>query len=93
MAITDPTATRRAWLLRAGVAIAAAPVALAAASAKAAANTPKSAVNYRYQPNGAQHCGACSSFIPGADAQGPGTCKIVEGPIPQNGWCELYSKR
>jgi len=93
MAIIDPTATRRAWLFRAGVALAAAPIALAAAGAKAAANPPKSAVNYQYKPNGDQHCGACTSFIPGADAQGPGTCKIVEGPIPQSGWCVLFSKR
>jgi len=26
-------------------------------------------------------------------AAGPGTCRIVGGAIPQNGWCQLYSKR
>ena len=33
------------------------------------------------------------SNIEGADAAGPGTCRIVGGAIPQNGWCQLYSKR
>ncbi len=61
--------------------------------ARAAANTPKAAVNYQYTPKGDQHCGACASFIPGADPHGPGTCQIVEGPIPQNGWCALFSRR
>jgi len=93
--MADPilTATRRGWLLRAGMAIGAAPMVLAATSVRAAANTAKAAVGYQYKPNGDQHCGACASFIPGADAAGPGTCRIVEGAIPQNGWCQLYSKR
>ena len=93
MALAGPTHTRRVWLMRAGMALGAAPMLLSAASARATANTPKSAVGYQFKPNGEQHCGACASFIPGADAQGAGTCKIVDGAIPQNGWCQLFSKR
>jgi hypothetical protein len=50
-------------------------------------------VKYQFTPNGEQHCSLCASFIAGDSPGGPGTCKIVEGPIPQNGWCQLYSKR
>jgi len=93
MSTTDRTTTRRAWLARVATALAAGPILLAASQSRADANTPKASVGYQYKPNGDQHCGACSSFIPGADPQGPGTCRIVEGAIPQNGWCQLYSKR
>ena len=89
--MTSEPATRRQWLARAGLALAAAP--LAPARTLAAASTPKSAVNYQYTPKGDQHCGACASFIPGSSPQGPGTCRIVEGPIPQNGWCVLFAPR
>jgi hypothetical protein len=63
-----------------------------AAKARAAGSTPKSEVRYQYTPKGAARCGLCASFIPPTGAQGAsGTCRIVAGPIPQNGWCELFS--
>jgi hypothetical protein len=92
MTLFDMRATRRRWLLGAGLTLAAAPLALAT-RASAAATTPKSDVKYQFTPNGEQHCSLCASFIAGDSPGGPGTCKIVEGPIPQNGWCQLYSKR
>jgi hypothetical protein len=79
--------------LRASLALTAAPLLFAAARARAAAKTPKAAVSYQFQPHGDQHCGACASFIPGDSPQGAGTCQIVDGAIPQNGWCVLFSKR
>ena len=87
--------TRRQWLAGAGLALAVTPLAAAIVPgrARAASKTPKSAVNYQYTPKGDQHCGACASFIPGDMPQGPGTCRIVDGPIPQNGWCVLFSRR
>jgi hypothetical protein len=90
-----PPATRRAWLAGAGLTLLAAPLAAAVAPSRAlaAAKTPKAAVNYQYQPRGDQHCGACASFVPGPDPQGPGTCRIVDGPIPQNGWCVLFARK
>ena len=91
MTLLDIRSTRRRWLLGAGLTLAAAPLALAT-GAKAAGKTPKSDVHYQFTPNGDQHCAACVSFIPDG-SPGPGTCKIVDGPIPQNGWCVLFSKR
>jgi len=93
--MTSRDLTRRRLLQRAGLAVAAAPaaVALATSTASAAGKTPKADVGYQFTPKGDQHCGACASFIPGDSAQGAGTCKIVDGVIPQNGWCPLFSKR
>jgi hypothetical protein len=87
--------TRRRWLAQAGLAMLVSPLAvgLAPRSARAAAKTPKSDVSYQYTPKGDQHCGACVSFIPGSDPRGPGACRIVDGPIPQDGWCVLFAKR
>jgi hypothetical protein len=66
----------------------------AAGAAQAAASTPKTDVKYQYTPSGASRCGLCASFVPPSDGgPGPGTCKIVVGPIPQNGWCVLYSPK
>ena len=87
--------SRRRWLVRAGLAVAAAPVVLALkpGAAKAAGKTAKADVGYQFMPKGDQHCGLCTSFIPGDSPTGAGTCKIVDGVIPQNGWCPLFSKR
>ena len=63
------------------------------AKAKAAGTTAKAAVRYQDMPKGTAMCGNCASFIPGSDPSGPGTCRIVEGQIPQTGWCILYSAR
>ena len=94
MTFLDHEPTRRRWLLRASLAVIAAPVALALARrARAAAKTAKADVGYQFTPHGDQHCGACASFIPGDSPQGSGTCRIIDGPIPQNGWCPLFSKR
>jgi len=53
----------------------------------------KDRVKYQFTPNGAARCGLCVSFIPAKQgpADGPGTCKLVDGPIPQTGWCPLFS--
>lgn len=60
--------------------------------ARAAANTSKADVKYQFTPRGSARCGLCASFI-ASGGSGPGTCKIVEGPIPQDGWCVLFSPR
>jgi hypothetical protein len=95
MTPSETESTRRRWLQRAGLAIVAAPAlaAFATSSARAAGKTPKADVGYQFTPHGDQHCGACTSFIPGDSRQGAGTCKIVDGVIPQSGWCSLFSKR
>lgn len=65
----------------------------AAAAAPAAAKIAKTDVKYQFTPHGAQRCGGCVSFIPGAGAAAPGTCKVVDGPIPPDGWCVLFAPR
>ena len=89
------TPTHRRRLLRAGLVLAATPIALSlgAARARAAVNAAKGDVGYQYSPKGAQHCGVCASFIAGDSPLGAGTCKLVDGVIPQNGWCSLFTKR
>lgn len=70
---------------------------LAAAAAGAAKGSDgkvsKSAAGFRFDPKGSERCGACASFVAGGQPQGPGTCEVVEGAIPQNGWCALFSPR
>ena len=82
--------SRRSVLWAAGVL----PGALAAGAAAAAepANA-KADVKYQFTPKGADRCGECVSFVPGDTGGGPGTCKLVQGPIPQNGWCVLFARR
>lgn len=81
----------RRRLIRLGATSALLGVALAG-GARAAAKTSKADVKYQYTPKEAAHCSVCASFIASPDGGGgPGTCKIVDGPIPQNGWCVLFS--
>lgn len=95
MKTLDIRFTRRRWLVQAGRALGVAPLAMALGPARALASpkTAKADVAYQYMPKGDQHCGACASFIAGGSPTGAGTCKIVDGVIPQNGWCALFSKR
>ena len=81
---------RRRWLAIATVTVLVGPA--LAGRARAAPTTSKADVKYQYTPKGSDHCAVCASFIapPGGDG-GPGTCRIVQGPIPQNGWCVLFS--
>jgi hypothetical protein len=69
--------------------------AAAAGASSASAKTAKADVKYLYTPNGSNHCAVCASFIaPPADQEsGSGQCKIVDGPIQQNGWCVLFSTK
>ena len=88
-----PLAGRR-LLLRRSLGLLALGSAMAATTrAAAAAKTPKADVKYQFTPRDSARCGLCASFIPPAGGEGgaPGTCKIVDGPIPQNGWCVLFS--
>jgi len=79
--------------MRASVAFLAAAVAsLGPKRTNAATKTPKTDVQYQFAPKGDQRCGLCASFIPAADRQAAGACKIVDGPIPPTGWCVLFSK-
>jgi len=92
----DGAAPDRRRVIKAGAMAALIGAALAGGAARAqAAKTPKSQVRYQYTPQSdGSRCGLCASFIPAADAgPGPGACKIVDGPIPQNGWCVLFAHK
>ena len=34
-----------------------------------------------------------TTFLPGADPNGPGACKVVAGPISPTGWCTLFAPK
>jgi len=38
-------------------------------------------------------CDDCLQFIPGPKADGPGTCRIVEGPISPHGHCIAFTPK
>ena len=83
---------RRQWLEGGALVLAITLIGLSRARA-ASAKLTKAAASYQYTPKGDQRCGLCASFIPGPDPGGPGLCKMVEGDIPPNGWCQLFAGR
>ncbi len=52
-----------------------------------AAGIPKGAVQYQDTPHGDERCGNCLQFIP------PSSCKVVEGKISPDGWCNIWVKK
>lgn len=87
----DPTRRR---LARDFVLVTAAvPILTLADAAGAQPANAKGDVRFQNTPKGADRCADCVSFIVGATSGGPGTCKAVQGPIPQNGWCVLFARR
>jgi len=80
--------SRRSLLLFGGCAM----TALAIAGA-ASAKTAKSAVAFQTHPNGKAACGRCTSYLASADPNRAGACKIVDGDIPADAWCELYAQK
>ena len=88
----DKQASRRTVLR--GLVIAPSAALLAAGGAAHAAGTvPKVNAKYQDHPKGAQQCGKCNYFLPGATPTGLGQCKLVAGPISPNGWCQLFAPR
>jgi len=86
----------RGTLLAAGCVLCA-PVLRAAESSSGTAQKPdiapggkisKAQANYQNQPKGAQQCGTCTNF----DAEFS-TCRVVEGKVSPNGWCQLWTKK
>ncbi|MES2115878.1 MAG: high-potential iron-sulfur protein [Pseudomonadota bacterium] len=89
---TDMSSRRRA--LRGALALAA----LAAAGGllrprpAQAGNGAKSDFQYQDHPQDGRRCAQCAAFQPAADG-GPGSCRLISGPISPNGWCIAYSPR
>lgn len=48
---------------------------------------PQADAHYRNQPNGQQRCGICLQFA------APSHCRIVQGPVQPNGWCQYFAAR
>lgn len=66
----------------------------AAGAARAGSSkVSKAAASYQFTPKGSERCGACASFVPGSAPDKPGGCEVVEGAIPSDGWCVLFSPR
>ena len=67
-----------------------APEAAAPASpdAPATAKVSKASVQYQTEPKDGQKCADCLHFVAESN-----TCKLVEGDISPNGWCQLWAKR
>jgi hypothetical protein len=72
-----------------GLAIADAPTppAIAEESVKQEDKIKKPDAKYQDKPQGQQRCEICLNFQP------PGTCKIVQGPIAPNGWCQFFAAK
>lgn len=54
----------------------------------APAKVSKASVQYQTAPKGDQKCADCLHFIAESN-----TCKLVEGDISANGWCQLWARR
>ena len=53
----------------------------------------KSAVAYQETAKNGKDCDDCIQFVPGASAQAPATCKIVDGPISPHGYCLAFTPK
>ena len=60
----------------------------AAAQTKTAqTKTPQTAAKYQDHPQGQSKCSGCVQF------QAPDACKVVEGKISPEGWCQLFAAK
>jgi len=90
--VADPL-SRRALLESAGLAIAvlstvgAARRALADDEIKEADKIKQTDAHYQRFPKGPQRCQICLQFTP------PDKCKIVQGPISPQGWCQFFAAK
>ena len=80
----DPKPSRRAMI--AGLLLG---TGLAGGAAAAAADPPpkRSQAEARYQdhPKDIQSCGLCTLFV------APDGCKVVDGKVSADGWCQLFA--
>jgi hypothetical protein len=85
--------SRRALIQSAGLAIAvlsaagAARQPLADEEIKGADKIKQTDAQYQRLPKGPQRCQICLQFTP------PDKCKIVQGPISPQGWCQFFAAK
>lgn len=84
--------SRRDWLKKSGVVLAAATVSPLVLMTQAEASTlaSKASVHYQDHPSGNDMCSNCANFILGSSATAMGTCKLVAGSISPDGFCYDY---
>ena len=75
--------SRRVVLRGALVAAGAVPVLLSGITA-AQAKVKQKDVHYQQDPKDGQQCSKCANF------EAPASCKLVEGEINPNGYCQLF---
>lgn len=61
--------------------------AMAAIIAAAQQKVSKVDAKYQDQPKGQQRCEICANFQP------PNACKLVDGEIKPNGWCQFFAAK
>lgn len=65
-----------------------APVA-ADSEARTSTKVPQASVHYQTQPNdNGQKCSLCRNFVTESNS-----CRLVEGEISSDGWCDLWAKK
>ncbi len=79
----DKKVSRRVVLRGAAVAAGAIPVLLSGINA-AYAKVKQEQVHYQPEPKDGQQCSKCTNF------EAPSGCKLVEGEINPNGYCQLF---
>jgi hypothetical protein len=82
----DKKISRRTILRGALVAGAAVPVLLSGIGSAGAKVTQES-VKYQATAKDGQKCSDCNNF------EAPGSCKLVDGAINPEGWCQLFKKK
>ena len=61
---------------------------LAAKAQAAPKKMTQAAAQYQTKPKGDRSCGNCTNFI--AESK---TCKVVDGSVSQDGWCNMWVKK
>lgn len=84
--------SRRAFIGNAALlaGAAAAPVLIVSPVASAQQKVPQASVKYQDKPNGDKKCSNCLQFIPGSSPTANGSCKVVDGTISPNGYCQIW---
>jgi hypothetical protein len=79
--------SRRAMLGGTALALGAAASGAAVTHAGAQQKIKQADAKYQDHPNGTQKCDGCIQFQP------PNACKIVDGTINPNGWCQFFGAK
>lgn len=93
--MSNPRVSRRTFIgsaaLVAGAAVV--PAIIGSRAAEAQQKVPQASVKYQDKPNGDQKCSNCLQFVPGSSPTAKGTCKVVDGAVDPNGWCQIWVKK